>query len=48
MEITTLTAGGGASSWQVVSPEAVLEAAVNPFRRKAETKGLNLRFPPIE
>jgi signal transduction histidine kinase len=48
MEITSLTAGGGASSWQVVSPEAVLEAAVNPFRRKAETKGLNLRFPPIE
>lgn len=48
MEITSLTAGGGASSWQAVSPEAVLESAVNPFRNKAETKGLKFRFTPME
>jgi signal transduction histidine kinase len=48
MEITSLTAGGGASSWQTVSAEMVLESAVDPFRQKASVKGLGLRLLPAE
>jgi PAS domain S-box-containing protein len=48
IEITSLTASGGATSWQVVSAEAVLESAVNPFLHKAASKGLDLKFSLVE
>jgi PAS domain S-box-containing protein len=48
MEITSLTASGGATSWQAVSAPMVLESAVNPFRRKAVAKKLSLEIAPID
>jgi PAS domain S-box-containing protein len=48
MEITALTASGGATSWQSVSPALILESAVNPYRRLAAAKDVRLTMLPVE
>lgn len=48
MEITALTASGGATSWQTTSTVVVVKSALNALRREIAAKKLLLQISPTE